>query len=117
MPPRWAIRAGGNPDANQADLVALARRLGADVRVTSQVGRDFPDLVVGFRGVTVLVEVTNPAGKGKAFRERKARQAEFRAGWRGGPVVEVKTADDLIRLLTGPDMVRWIREAGRTDGP
>ena len=115
--PFWAQRRGGNPDANQAGIVDLARELGATVEITSKVGFDFPDLVIGFRGVTVLAEVTNPARKPtKKDRERKARQAAFRSRWRGGPVVELKTGDDLVQLLTGPDMVRWIREQGAMDG-
>lgn len=112
------IRRGGKPDANNQDIADLARRLGAQVVITTGVGFDFPDQVWGFQGVTILVEVDNPARKGgKRERERKARQARFRANWRGGPVVNVATGDDVIRLITGPTMRQWTgARYARTDG-
>lgn len=85
----------GNPDSNQAPLVKLARRIGATVRIATALGKGFPDLVVGFRGSTRLWECKKPGG------ELRDDQADFHRDWRGAPVEIVRTADDVIRLLTG----------------
>lgn len=108
--PSWVVRGGGNPDKNQAEIIDVWRRFGADVTVTSQVGRNFPDLVVGLSGVTLLCEVTNPEGKGKAHRERKQRQADFRANWKGGPVLEVKTGQDVVDFVQGHQWRRILHD-------
>lgn len=112
----WRTRRGGNPDKNNQDIADLARRLGAQVVITTGIGWDFPDQVWGFGrdkgsgipGVTILVEVTNPATTGKKQRERKERQKRFRDSWPGGHVAEVQTGDDVIKLLTGP-LVRQLQ--------
>lgn len=112
----WGKRRGGNPDKNNQDIADLARRLGAQVVITTGIGWDFPDQVWGFGrdkangipGVTILVEVTNPNTKGTKQRERKKRQQDFRDNWPGGHVAEVHTGDDVIRLLTGP-LVRQLQ--------
>lgn len=70
----------------------LARRMGATVSITSLVGFGFPDLVIGFRGINVLVEVKPP---GKDLRDD---QKTFHKGWKG-QVAVVESQDDLIKLL------------------
>ena len=48
-------------DANQAGLIAAARKMGCSVADTSRLGAGFPDLVIGLAGkggrVNLLVEV------------------------------------------------------------
>lgn len=91
---------GGNPDANNQDIADLGRQLGFTVAITTQVGFDFPDQVWGGMGHTILVEVTNPAVKpSKKTKERKERQAAFRAKWPGGLAVELKTGADVFALV------------------
>jgi hypothetical protein len=51
---------------------------------------DGPDLVVGFRGVTYMIEVKSPERAGD-HREHLAAQAAWRDRWRGGPVAVVET--------------------------
>ena len=43
-------------DDNQNDIVTALRKAGATVRIISQ-GEGIPDLLVGFRGETMLMEV------------------------------------------------------------
>lgn len=50
-------------DSNQAQMVSELRKLGISVTVTSSVGDGFPDLVVGWKGRTVLVETKTLDGK------------------------------------------------------
>ena len=69
-------------DANQAKIVAALRTIGASVHDTSAVGRGFPDLVVGFRGRTLLIECKDGAKRPSA-RKLTPEQVEFKVGWRG----------------------------------
>jgi hypothetical protein len=87
------VRRYGKPDSTQAEIVAAAKALGASVAVTTAVGRGFPDLIVGYRGQTLLVEVKSPTG---ALRPS---QMAFRETWRGGPFVVIESANGLLAAL------------------
>jgi hypothetical protein len=80
------MRTRGKVDANQPELVRYLRALGMSVTVTSAVGSGFPDLAVGFRGVTVLVEVKDGA-KNASAQVLTAAQREWFGGWAGCAVV------------------------------
>ena len=84
-------------DDNQESIVKALRAIGATVRVVTQ-GGGLPDLLVGFRGVTVLMEVKD--GK-KPPSARKLTEAEqkFFDEWRGGLLVVVESIDDAIAAL------------------
>lgn len=91
-------RRGGNPDANQKDVLAFARkRLGVNGVVTTGVGFGFPDNVFGFHGLTILVEVKGPDGK------LKPTQVDFIRNWTGGAVLVVDGPEDLFRQLIDLD--------------
>jgi Holliday junction resolvase len=51
--PRYA----SNVDLNQKEIVDALRKSGVQVECTHGVGSGFPDLVCGWRGKTVLIEV------------------------------------------------------------
>lgn len=51
------MRRAAKIDANQPALVGALRSMGATVEITSSAHDGFPDIVVGYRGVTVLVEI------------------------------------------------------------
>jgi hypothetical protein len=92
----------GNPDANQADIVKFARRrlhLSRDVN-TTVVGGGFPDWVIPWRGLTVLIEI-----KGKDGKLSKG-QRDFIDNWTGGPVLVVDSAEDLFRQLIDLDKAK-----------
>jgi len=50
----------GKTDGNQANIVAGLRRIGASVTCTHEVRHGYPDICVGFRGETYLIEVKQP---------------------------------------------------------
>ena len=52
-------------DANQQDIVDDLRKLGCTVVDLSSVGQGCPDLLVGIRGFTILMEVKNERGRNK----------------------------------------------------
>lgn len=102
-------RDGGNPDANQGPLLALARRLGASVKVTSQVP-EWVDATVGFRGQNLLWEVKRSGWRAEKKRGRKLTkteegQAELHTNWQGRIEI-VETPDDVVRALLNADRTK-----------
>lgn len=84
-------------DANQKALVNLMRQCGATVAVLSSVGKDFPDLVVGYAGLNVLAEVKD-GSKPHSKQLLSIGQQRFHDLWRGWITV-LRCEDDCLRLL------------------
>lgn len=81
-------------DANQPAVVAALRKVGAIVYSLHRVGAGVPDLLVGFRGLTYLLEVKEPKGG-----VLTPQQIEFGLNWRGRPVSIVKSPDEALRAI------------------
>ncbi len=79
-------------DANQGQIVEMARGLGASVACTHMVKDGFPDLVIGWRGHNLLVEVKSDVGR------LTKDQLVWQDGWRG-PVQIVRSAEEMVELL------------------
>lgn len=90
-------------DSNQAEIVNAFRGQGASVFSLHRVGAGCPDLLVGFAGRTLLVEVKRPAGPngGLSRSALTPDQIAFRSAWRGAPVHVVRTLEDVGVLLAG----------------
>lgn len=84
-------------DRNQPEIVRALRRAGATVTPTHTAGEGFPDLAVGFRGVTYLVEVKDGARPPSA-RKLTPPQEQWHAVWRGHVVV-VKDVPEALAVL------------------
>ena len=82
-------------DRNQPEIVAALRAIGATVQPLHTVGRGVPDLLVGWRGANLLLEVKDGAGKGLT-----PDQVEWHCQWRG-QVCIVRSVDDALAVLTG----------------
>jgi hypothetical protein len=82
-------------DDNQGVIVEALRRAGATVILLHAVGKGVPDLLVGYHGVTALVEVKNPVLKGKL----NTLQLAWCAEWRGSLVHVVHTPDEAVAVL------------------
>ena len=79
-------------DANHAEIVEAFRKLGATVLDLSRVGGGCPDLLVGVRGVNILVEVKTARG---TLRDS---QQKFFDGWRGQCCV-VRSVAEVIEIM------------------
>ena len=79
-------------DGNQAGIVLALRQIGATVHITSGLGQGYPDLNVGLRGVTYLLEVKRP---GEKLTEAEARWHEQ---WQGHCVI-VYSVDDALKAV------------------
>jgi hypothetical protein len=89
------MRRAARVDLVQSTIVEALQRVGATVEVLSygsKPGR--PDLLVGFRGQTFLIECkTGKTGK------LSTGQVNWHSWWRGHPVIVVWTAADALRAI------------------
>lgn len=84
-------RRAAKRDKNEAAIVAALEEIGATVQPLS--GKGIPDLLVGFRGQTFLLEVKD---KGKHLTDD---QVQWHTGWNGLSVAVVYTSEDAYRAL------------------
>jgi hypothetical protein len=83
-------------DENQADIVEALRSAGASVFI---VGLPV-DLLCGFAGKTVLVEVKRAVGKrNPRAADYTQLQRDFLDSWLGGPVATVTDVEGAMRVL------------------
>jgi len=91
------MRHAARIDSNQEQIVAALRAMGATVRIVTQ-GNGLPDLLVGFRGMTILMEVKD-GQKVPSARKLTPAEQKFFDEWRGGIVAIVNSVDEAIDLL------------------
>ena len=80
-------------DENQKAIVKALEQVGAFVWI---IGRPV-DLLVGFRGMTILMEVKNP--KTSYGKKLNVNQKEFFNSWKGGTVCSVDSVESALRML------------------
>lgn len=100
------MRQAARVDANQAEIVAALREAGAKVWCTHQVGHGFPDLLVGWLGALMLIEVKDGA-KIPSKRKLTPDERAFFSEWVGYPVYVVESPLQALMLL-GCEVVRPI---------
>ena len=92
------MRRAAKIDANQTQVVEALRAAGATVQSLAAVGQGVPDLLVGFQGQTVLLEVKN--GRAPPSERRLTEdQLKWHGAWRGGPLAVVDGPDAALRVL------------------
>ena len=92
------MRRAGRTDANQAAIVDALRKVGATVAITSGAGNGLPDLLVGWRGETHLLEVKD-GDKPPSAKRLTAAEKFFVDNWRGRPVAIVESPEDALRAI------------------
>ena len=88
-------------DANQTIITDAFRRLGATVQHIHTVGKGCPDLLVGWRGQNLLVEIKD-GDKAPSRRHLTPDEQRWHEEWRG-QVVIVESIDDAVALLNRVD--------------
>ena len=83
-------------DGNHAEIVDALRRVGCVVMDISDLGRGLPDLVVGYRGEVIAIEVKNPQGWNRVSKS----QREWMSKW-PGRVAVVRSVDEALAVVTG----------------
>lgn len=94
------MRRAAKVDANQRAIVKALRSIGATVAVTSTVGQGFPDICVGYRGRSILMEVKD-GSKPPSERKLTPDQKDFHAAWRGEITVVTSATEAIDYLLRG----------------
>lgn len=79
-------------DGNQQQIIDGLRSIGATVESLHRVGRGCPDLMIGFRGYNLLMEVKTVKGK---MRES---QVVWHGEWRG-QVATVRSVEDALAVI------------------
>jgi hypothetical protein len=107
MPNRW--RTLGRPTRKDEDHDSVVARLRAMGATTDDIFRPL-DLLVGFRGVTMLVEVKAPLGPrgGGTAKDGQAlsdRQQTFVDSWHGAAPLVVTLADCAEKVLAEAERV------------
>jgi hypothetical protein len=90
---RWAARA----DSNRQAIVDALRAAGASVYDI----RRPVDLLVGFQGKTIGIEIKRPPGPrgGVSGRKHTKAQSEFMRDWKGGSVATVDSPEAALRAI------------------
>lgn len=91
------MRRAAKVDANQPEIVAALRAIGATVAITSTAGQGFPDICCGWRGRNVLFEIKD-GRKRPSAQKLTPDQKLFHAAWRG-EIVVVKSAAEAVEYL------------------
>lgn len=92
------MRRAAKTDANQPQIVAALRNVGATVQSLAAVGDGVPDLLVGFQGCTLLLEVKDGSRK-KSERQLTDDQTLWHTDWRGGPCIVVNNVDEALAAI------------------
>ncbi len=93
------MRRRGRTDANQSEIVKTLRKWGVSVQPLSSVGGGVPDLLCGFRGLNVLLEVKDESAKPSDKRLTPA-EADWHIRWRG-QVIVVESAQQALDVVIG----------------
>lgn len=100
-----AVRRAAKIDAGQLAIVDALRAIGASVQSLAAVGAGVPDLLVGWRGVTLLLEVKQPPGpRGGVSQDGQhlgGAQVRWARAWRGGAVLVVRSPEQALVVVTG----------------
>ena len=91
------MRYANRIDANQNKIVDALRKAGAVVRIISQ-GDGIPDLLVGYKGYTILMEVKD-GDKVPSARKLTEAEQKFFDDWRGGMLTIVNSVDEALETL------------------
>ena len=80
------MRRAAKVDANQREVVAALRGAGASVQLLHAVGEGCPDLLVGYKGLNMLLEVKD-GSKPPSAQKLTPQQEIWHRDWRGQRVV------------------------------
>jgi hypothetical protein len=91
------MRYANRIDANQNNIVEALRKAGAYVRIISQ-GDGIPDLLVAYKGYTILMEVKD-GDKVPSARKLTDAEQKFFDEWTGGMLVVVNSVEESLATL------------------
>lgn len=91
------MRVRARKDANHTAIVQNFRDLGATVLDTAQLGNGAPDILIGYQGHNVAIEIKD-GSKPPSKRALTIDEQEFHADWNGWIEI-VYSVDDVVRIV------------------
>lgn len=91
------MRRAARVDANQTQIVSALKAAGASVQSLASVGQGCPDLLVGHRGVNILMEVKD-GQKSPSERKLTSDQIVWHSSW-NGVVFLVTSVQEALQTL------------------
>ena len=79
-------------DSNQAQIIADLKKIGVSVLNLSRVGGGCPDILVGWQGKNILIEIKTAKGN------LNDSQIEFFEQWKG-PKFVCKSINEIIEII------------------
>jgi Holliday junction resolvase len=92
------VRRASRTDSTQSAIVDALRGYGCSVTSLAPVGRGCPDLLVGIRKRTGLIECKTDLTAKSKTQGLTADQIKWWDEWRGGPVAIVTDVDGALRF-------------------
>jgi hypothetical protein len=85
-------------DQNQAQVVSALRAAGARVLSLAKLGEGCPDLLIGYAGLLILMELKNP-GTARGRKGLNEAQRLFFAEWADYPLALCDGPESALRCL------------------
>jgi hypothetical protein len=92
------MRRAAKIDANQESVVIALRAAGASVQSLAAVGKGVPDLLVGFKGQTLLMEIKDGL-KAPSAQRLTEDQLTWHGAWKGGSLAVVDGPEAALRMI------------------
>ena len=92
------MRRAAKIDANQDAVVSALRAAGATVQSLAAVGKGVPDLLVGYKGKTLLMEVKD-GRKPPSAQRLTEDQLTWHGNWTGGALAVVDGPEAALRMI------------------
>jgi Holliday junction resolvase len=92
------MRRASKIDSNQTQVVSALRAAGASVQSLAAVGKGVPDLLVGYKGKTLLMEVKD-GNKVPSAQRLTEDQLTWHGEWKGGSLAVVDGPEAALRVI------------------
>jgi Holliday junction resolvase len=92
------MRRASKIDSNQIQVVKALRAAGASVQSLAAVGKGVPDLLVGYKGKTLLMEVKD-GDKAPSAQRLTEDQLTWHGAWKGGSLAVVDGPEAALRMI------------------
>jgi len=87
-------------DDNQREITAALRKIGCSVQPVHTIGRGCPDLLVGYKGINLLLEIKDGA-KPESRQRLTPDEIRWHLSWRG-QVAVITSVENALRLFSAP---------------
>jgi len=85
-------------DSNHAEIIKALRKIpNLSVFSTHEVGKGFPDIVIGYKGINYLIEIKD-GNKPPSARKLTPDEVKFHHEWHG-QIKVIKNIDELLEII------------------